>query len=133
MNARYANLTNFNRMVNTYEWLNKLFGNNEFTSKDFDEAKKPYKRNIYSTLAHLRVAGIVKRVRTEKFSKEIEVELDKTETIEVEKFYYTINPDGMKKWRDSYSRLLGEKADKMTVKIAGLIAKRDALMEACQS
>lgn len=133
MNARYTNINHFNHMVATYEWLNKRFRNNEFTTKEFNEAKKQHKGNTYNTLARLRVAGIVKVTRVEKFSKEIENKSGEVETIEVERFYYTINPNGMKKWRDDYSHSLIERADKMTVKIAGLIAKRDALMAACQS
>lgn len=73
MNARYANLRNFNRTVKTYKWLVDLFGNKEFTSEDFTKAKHNYKRYTYNSLAFLRDEGIIKAVRTEKVSKEIEL------------------------------------------------------------
>lgn len=73
MNARYANLTQFNRVVNTYKWLVDLFGDKEFTAEDFSKAKRNYKRYTYNSLAFLRDEGIIKAVRTEKVSKEIEL------------------------------------------------------------
>lgn len=73
MKARYANLTQFNRVVNTYKWLVDLFGDKEFTAGDFSKAKHNYKRYTYNSLAFLRDEGIIKAVRTEKVSKEIEL------------------------------------------------------------
>lgn len=73
MKARYANLTQFNRVVNTYKWLVDLFGDKEFTAEDFSKAKRNYKRYTYNSLAFLRQEGIIKTVRTEKVSKEIEL------------------------------------------------------------
>ena len=73
MNARYANLRNFNRTVNTYKWLVDLFGDKEFTAEDFSKAKHDYRRYTYNSLSFLRDERIIKVVRTEKVSKEIEL------------------------------------------------------------
>lgn len=74
MKARYANLTQFNRVVKTYKWLVDLFGDKEFTAGDFSKAKHNYKRYTYNSLAFLRDEGIIKAVRTEKVSKEIKLD-----------------------------------------------------------
>lgn len=74
MNARNANLRNFNRTVNTYKWLVDLFGNKEFTSEDFTKAKHNYKRYTYNSLSFLRDEGIIKVVRTEQTTKEIKLD-----------------------------------------------------------
>ena len=175
MNARYANLRNFNRTVNTYKWLVDLFGDKEFTAEDFSKAKHNYKRYTYNSLAFLRDEGIIKTVRTEQTTKEIKLNpweadiwmIDKdgnalmteydwvrlpevaqcalrtmngqnfrterkdTKTVEAEKCFYTINPDGMLAWRKGYSRLLAVRADKIAGEIANLTEKRDAFL-ACQ-
>lgn len=73
MEARYANVRNFNRTVKTYKWLVDLFGNKEFTSEDFTKAKHDYRRYTYNSLAFLRDEGIIKTVRTEKSTKEITI------------------------------------------------------------
>ena len=73
MNARNANLRNFNRTVKTYKWLVDLFGNKEFTSEDFTKAKHNHRRYTYNSLSYLRDEGIIKAVRTEKVSKEIKL------------------------------------------------------------
>lgn len=73
MNARYANVRNFNRTVKTYKWLVDLFGNKEFTSEDFTKAKHNSRRYTYNSLAFLRDEGIIKTVRTEKSTKEITI------------------------------------------------------------
>lgn len=73
MQARNANLTNFNRVVNTYKWLVDLFGDKEFTAEDFTKAKHNYKRRTYNSLAFLRDEGIIKTVRTEQTTKEIKL------------------------------------------------------------
>lgn len=73
MKARYANLTQFNRVVKTYKWLVDLFGNKEFTSEDFTKAKHEYRRYTYNSLSFLRDEGIIKTVRTEKSTKEITI------------------------------------------------------------
>ena len=73
MQARNANLRNFNRTVKTYKWLVDLFGNKEFTSEDFTKAKHNYRRYTYNSLAFLRDEGIIKAVRTEKVSKKIKL------------------------------------------------------------
>ena len=175
MKARYANLTQFNRVVKTYKWLVDLFGDKEFAAGDFSKAKHNYKRYTYNSLAFLRDEGIIKAVRTEKVSKEIELApweadiwmIDKdgnalmtehdwmrlpevaqtalrtmngqnfrterkdTKTVEVEKCFYTINPDGMLAWRKRYGNLLAVRADKIAGEIANLTEKRDAFL-ACQ-
>lgn len=71
MKARYANLTNFNRTVKTYKWLVDLFGSKEFSSEDFKQVKRKYRRYTYNSLAFLRDEGIIKVVRTEQTTKEI--------------------------------------------------------------
>ena len=175
MNARYANLRNFNRTVKTYKWLVDLFGNKEFTSEDFSKAKHNYKRYTYNSLSFLRDEGIIKAVRTEKVSKKIELApweadiwmIDKdgnalmtehdwmrlpevaqtalrtmngqnfrterkdTKTVETEKCFYTINPDGMLVWRKRYGNLLAVRADKIAGEIAKLTEKKEAMI-ACQ-
>lgn len=175
MKARYANLTQFNRTVKTYKWLVDLFGNKEFTSEDFTKAKRKYRRYTYNSLSFLRDEGIIKTVRTEQTTKEINLSpweadiwiIDKngnalmteydwmrlpdvaqdalrtingqnfrterkdTKTVEVEKFIYTVNPDGMLAWRKRYGNLLAERADKIMGEIANLTEKRDAFL-ACQ-
>lgn len=73
MKARYANLTQFNRTVKTYKWLVDLFGSKEFSSEDFKQAKRKYRRYTYNSLAFLRDEGIIKVVRTEKSTKEITI------------------------------------------------------------
>ena len=175
MNARNANLRNFNRTVKTYKWLVDLFGNKEFTSEDFTKAKHNYKRYTYNSLSYLRDEGIIKTVRTEQTTKEIKlnpweadiwmidkdgnalmtehdwmrlpevaqtalrtmngqdfrIERKDTKTEEVEKCFYTINPDGMLAWRKRYGNLLAVRADKIAGEIAKLTEKRDAFL-ACQ-
>ena len=175
MKARYANLTQFNRVVNTYKWLVDLFGDKEFTAGDFSKAKHNYRRYTYNSLAFLRDEGIIKAVRTEQTTKEIKLNpweadiwmIDKdgnalmteydwvrlpevaqtalrtmngqnfrterkdTKTVEVEKCFYTINPDGMLAWRKRYGNLLAVRADKIAGEIANLTEKRDAFL-ACQ-
>lgn len=74
MKARYANLTQFNRVVKTYKWLVDLFGNKEFTSEDFNKAKRKYRRYTYNSLSFLRDEGIIKVVRTEQTTKEIKLD-----------------------------------------------------------
>ena len=51
--------------------------------------------------------------------------------MEVEKCFYTINPDGMLAWRKRYGNLLAVRADKIAGEIANLTEKRDAFL-ACQ-
>lgn len=175
MKARYANLTQFNRVVNTYKWLVDLFGDKEFTAGDFSKAKHNYRRYTYNSLAFLRDEGIIKTVRTEKSTKEITIKpweaeiwmIDKdgnalmtehdwmrlpevaqrallalngrdfrterkdTKTVEVEKCFYTINPDGMLAWRKRYGNLLAVRADKIAGEIAKLTEKKEAMI-ACQ-
>ena len=175
MNARYANLRNFNRTVNTYKWLVDLFGNKEFTAEDFSKAKHNHRRYTYNSLSFLRDEGIIKTVRTEQTTKEIKLNpweadiwmIDKdgnalmtehdwmrlpevaqnalrtmngqnfrterkdTKTMEVEKCFYTINPDGMLAWRKRYGNLLAVRADKIAGEIAKLTEKKEAMI-ACQ-
>ena len=175
MNARYANLRNFNRTVNTYKWLVDLFGNKEFTAEEFSKAKHNCRRYTYNSLSFLRDEGIIKTVRTEQTTKEIKLNpweadiwmIDKdgnalmteydwvrlpevaqcalrtmngqnfrterkdTKTMEVEKCFYTINPDGMLAWRKRYGNLLAVRADKIAGEIAKLTEKKEAMI-ACQ-
>lgn len=175
MKARYANLTQFNRVANTYKWLIDLFRDKEFTAEDFKQEKRKYRRYTYNSLAFLRDEGIIKAVRTEKVSKEIDLApwetdiwmIDKdgnalmtehdwmrlpevaqtalrtmngqnfrterkdTKTVEAEKCFYTINPDGMLAWRKRYGNLLAVRADKIAGEIAKLTEKKEAMI-ACQ-
>ena len=175
MKARYANLRNFNRTVNTYKWLVDLFGDKEFTAEEFSKAKHNYRRYTYNSLSFLRDEGIIKAVRTEQTTKEIKLNpweadiwmIDKdgnalmtehdwmrlpevaqtalrtmngqnfrterkdTKTMEVEKCFYTINPDGMLAWRKRYGNLLAVRADKIAGEIAKLTEKKEAMI-ACQ-
>lgn len=85
MKARYANLTQFNRVVNTYKWLVDLFGDKEFTAEDFSKAKRNYKRYTYNSLAFLRDEGIIKVVRTEQTTKEIKLDPWKTDIWMIDK------------------------------------------------
>ena len=85
MKARYANLTQFNRVVKTYKWLVDLFGDKEFTAGDFSKAKHNYKRYTYNSLAFLRDEGIIKAVRTEQTTKEIKLDPWEVEDFLVDK------------------------------------------------
>ena len=85
MNARYANLRNFNRTVKTYKWLVDLFGDKEFTTEDFTKAKHNYKRYTYNSLSYLRDEGIIKAVRTEQTTKEIKLDPWEVEDFLVDK------------------------------------------------
>lgn len=71
MKARYANLTQFNRVVNTYKLMVSKFGSKEFTSEEFKQVKRKYWQYTYNSLAFLRDEGIIKVVRTEQTTKEI--------------------------------------------------------------
>ena len=54
-----------------------------------------------------------------------------TKTVETEKCFYTINPDGMLAWRKRYGNLLAVRADKIAGEIAKLTEKKEAMI-ACQ-
>lgn len=175
MLARYANVRNFNRVMDTYDWMVRIFEDGEFSAKDFNNAKKSYPRRMYSSLQFLADEGIIKAVRSEKFTKEVErpyylakewmvdkngnkimtsmefynlpqiakkamlamngedfkVVEDCMDTVESEKFYYTVNPDGLRVWRKNYSKLLVERGNKLLKQIADLTEKKDTLM-GCQ-
>lgn len=68
MRARYANLRNYQRVMQSYRLLADHFGHEEFTSKDYQNVKLKLSNNryAYSTLAWLADAGIIKIVRTVK-------------------------------------------------------------------
>lgn len=63
--------------------------------------------------------------------QDFRLERKDTKTMEVEKCFYTINPDGMLAWRKRYGNLLVVRADKIAGEIANLTEKRDAFL-ACQ-
>lgn len=63
--------------------------------------------------------------------QDFRLERKDTQTVEKEKFIYTINPAGMLAWRKNYSRLLAVRADKIAGEIAKLTEKRDAFL-ACR-
>lgn len=88
MRARYANLRNYQRVMQSYRLLADNFGHNEFTSKDYQNAKpKPNERYTFSTLAWLADAGIIKIVRTVKETKTEELK-------EWERRTYLVDKDG---------------------------------------
>lgn len=88
MRARYANLRNYQRVMQSYHLLADHFGHEEFTSKDYQNAKpKLSKRYAFSTLAWLADAGIIKVVRTVKETKTEELE-------EWERRTYLVDKDG---------------------------------------
>lgn len=86
MRARYANLRNYQRVMKSYRLLADHFGHEEFTSKDYQNAKpKLNKRYAYSTLAWLADAGIIKIVRTVKETKTEELKAWERRTYLVDK------------------------------------------------
>lgn len=86
MRARYANLRNYQRVMQSYRLLADHFGNNEFTSKDYQNAKpKLSNRRTFSTLAWLADNGIVKVVRTEEETKTQKLEDWQSRTYLVDK------------------------------------------------
>lgn len=76
MRARYANLRNYQRVMQSYRLLADHFGHEEFTSKDYQNIKPKLSNNrrAYSTLAWLADSGIIKIVRTVKETKTEELE-----------------------------------------------------------
>lgn len=88
MRARYANLRNYQRVMQSYRLLADHFGHEEFTSKDYQSVKpKLSKRYAFSTLAWLADAGIIKVVRTVKETKTEELK-------EWERRTYLVDKDG---------------------------------------
>lgn len=88
MRARYANLRNYQRVMQSYHLLADHFGHEEFTSKDYQNVKpKLSKRYAFSTLAWLADAGIIKIVRTVKETKTEELK-------EWERPTYLVDKDG---------------------------------------
>lgn len=86
MRARYANLRNYQRVMKSYHLLADNFGHNEFTSKDYQNAKpKLSHKRTFSTLAWLADAGIIKVVRTEKETKTQKLKDWETKTYLVDK------------------------------------------------
>lgn len=70
MRARYANLRNYQRVMQSYRLLADHFGHEEFTSKDYQNIKlKTAPRRTYSTLAWLVDAGILRITHTEFVTK----------------------------------------------------------------
>ena len=63
--------------------------------------------------------------------QDFRLERKDTKTMEVEKCFYTINPDGMLAWRKRYGNLLAVRADKIAGEIAKLTEKKEAMI-ACQ-
>lgn len=108
MRARYANLRNYDRVMQSYRLLADHFGHEEFTSKDYQNAKPKLSdnRRAYSTLAWLAVAGIVKVVRTETETKTQKLENWEIKTYLVDKngnrlmdtkTWYRLSPDTQKR------------------------------------
>lgn len=89
MRARYANLRNYQRVMQSYHLLADHFGHNEFTSKDYQNAKPKLSdnRHAYSTLAWLADSGIIKVVRTVKETKNQELK-------DWERRTYLVDKDG---------------------------------------
>lgn len=89
MRARYANLRNYQRVMQSYRLLADHFGHEEFTSKDYQNVKPKLSNNryAYSTLAWLADSGIIKIVRTVKETKTEELK-------EWERPTYLVDKDG---------------------------------------
>lgn len=86
MRARYANLRNYQRVMQSYRLLADNFGHNEFTSKDYQNIKlKTAPRRTYSTLAWLADSGILRIVRTVKETKTQELKVWERQTYLVDK------------------------------------------------
>lgn len=86
MKARYANLSNYQRVMQSYRLLADHFGHNEFTSTDYQNAKpKLSERRSFSTLAWLADNGIIKVIRTEEETKTQKLEDWQTKTYLVDK------------------------------------------------
>lgn len=87
MRARYANLRNYQRVMQSYRLLADHFGHEEFTSKDYQDAKPKLSNNrrAYSTLAWLADSGIIKIVRTVKETKTQKLEAWERRTYLVDK------------------------------------------------
>lgn len=60
--------------------------------------------------------------------QDFRLERKDTKTMEVEKCFYTINPDGMLAWRKCYGNLLAVRADKIAGEIAKLTEKKEAMI-----
>lgn len=75
MLARYANITNYDRVIKTWKWLGAHFGGaGEFTAKEFNNVKKDYPRRMFCSLKFLEDEGIIKVVRVDTTTKEIAVD-----------------------------------------------------------
>lgn len=86
MRARYANLRNYQRVMQSYRLLADNFGHNEFTSKDYQNVKpKLSSCRSFSTLTWLADNGIIKVVRTVKETKTQKLEDWETKTYLVDK------------------------------------------------
>lgn len=86
MRARYANLRNYQRVMQSYRLLADHFGHEEFTSKDYQDAKpKLNSRRAFSTLAWLADAGIIRITHTEFVTKTEKLEDWKRRTYLVDK------------------------------------------------
>lgn len=87
MRARYANLRNYQRVMQSYRLLADHFGHEEFTAKDYQDAKPKLSNNrrAYSTLAWLADNGIIKVTHTEFVTKIQELEDWEVKTYLVDK------------------------------------------------
>lgn len=113
MRARYANLRNYQRVMQSYHLLADHFGHEEFTSKDYQNAKpKLSKRYTYSTLAWLVDAGILRITHTEFVTKTEELK-------EWERRTYLIDKDGNRVMLDIEWYRLSPEAQKRLIALNG--------------
>lgn len=113
MRARYANLRNYQRVMQSYRLLADHFGHEEFTSKDYQNVKpKLSKRYTFSTLAWLADSGIIKIVRTVKETKTEELK-------EWERRTYLVDKDGNRTMTDMEWFRLSSETQKRLIAMNG--------------
>lgn len=114
MRARYANLRNYDRVMQSYRLLADHFGTSEFTSRDYQNAKPKLSdnRRAYSTLAWLADAGIIKIVRTVKETKAQKLE-------EWERRTYLVGKDGNRVMTDIEWFRLSEETQRRLLALNG--------------
>lgn len=114
MRARYANLRNYERVMQSYRLLADHFGHEEFTSKDYQDAKPKLSdnRRAYSTLAWLAGNGIIRITHTVKETKTQELK-------EWERRTYLIDKNGNRVMTDIEWYRLSEATQKQLIALNG--------------
>lgn len=114
MRARYANLRNYQRVMQSYRLIADHFGHEEFTFKDYQNAKPKLSdnRRAYSTLAWLAGNGIIRITHTEFVTK--------TEKLEDwERRTYLVDKDGNRVMTDMEWYRLSPEAQKRLIALNG--------------